>query len=130
MTTSPKTLRARNMAALKRSLTLMRDAAIAALATIENGGVPDEAFAASVATYEKALTVLRTLDALGENAPPDGEGGLATVEVRRDSLDLLITLLRQSSVAGVIEQAEEGSPVNELLIAVAGVPDRNAREGN
>ena len=118
MTTTPKALRSRNMAAVKRSLTLIRDAAVAALATIGNGGVPDEAFAASVATYEKALTVLRTLDTLGE-APPPGKGWFATVEVHRDDLDLLIHLLRQSDMAGVIAQAEDSSPIGHLLAAVA-----------
>ena len=118
MTTTPKTLRSRNMTAAKRSLTLIRDGAAADLATIENGGVPESSFTASVATYEKALTVLRTLDALGEAAPADGEGWLATVEVYRDDLDVLIHLLRQSDVAGVITQAEDNSPIGHLLAAI------------
>jgi hypothetical protein len=127
MTTTPKALRSRNMTMAKRSLTLIRDAAVAALATLENGGVPDEAFAASVATYEKALAVLRTLDMLGEAAPPPGKGWLATVEVGRDNLDLLIHLLRQSDMAGVIAQAEDNSPIGKLLAAVEGEPEK---EGN
>ena len=128
MTTSPKTLRSRNMAALKRSLTLIRDASVAALTTTENGGVPDEAFAASVATYEKSLTVLRTLDTLGEDAPPDGEGQPDPVEVSRDDLDVLVGLLRQSDMAGAIALAERGSPVGRLLAAVAGEPEPGPEE--
>ena len=123
MTTTPKALRSRNMTAAKRSARLIRDEVTDHLTALEEDKVPESSFAASVTTYEKALTVLRTVDALGEDAPPDGEGGLATVEVRRDSLDLLIHLLRQSSVAGVIEQAEDGSPIGELLAAVAGEPE-------
>ena len=126
MSTSPKTLRSRNMTAAKRSLTLIREMATADLDTLGNGVVPEGSFAASVATYEKALTVLRTLDALGEAPPPPGEGWLATVEVHRDNLDLLINLLRQSDMAGVIAQAEEGSPIGELLAAVAPEPKPEA----
>ena len=127
MPTSPKALRSRNMDAMKRSLTLIRDAAVAALATIENHGVPDEAFAASVKTYEKALTVLRTLDALGETTPPDGEGCPDPVEVSRGDLDVLVGLLRQSDMAGAIALAERGSPIGNLLAAAAGEPEL---EGN
>ena len=122
MPATAKTLRSRNMTAAKRSLKLIREMATADLDTLGNGVVPEGSFAASVATYEKALAVLRTLDALGE-APPPGKGWLATVEVSRDNLDVLIHLLRQSDMAGVIEQAEEGSPVGELLAAVAGEPE-------
>jgi hypothetical protein len=124
MPASPKTLRSRNMTAAKRSARLIRDGAAADLATLENEGVPESSFAASVATYEKALTVLRTLDMLGEDGTPPGKGWLATVEVSRDDLDLLIHLLRQSDVAGVIERAEDSSPIGHLLAAVAPEPEQ------
>ena len=123
MTTTPKALRSRNMAAMKRSLTLIRDAAVAALATIENHGVPDEAFAASVATYEKALTVLRTLDSLGEAAPPDGEGGPDLVGVVRNDLYVLTVLLRQSDMAGMLAQAKEDSPIGRVMAAITDEPE-------
>jgi hypothetical protein len=113
------------MTAAKRSLKLIREMATADLDTLGNGVVPEGSFTASVTTYEKALTVLRTLDALGEAPLPPGKGWLATVEVARDDLDLLITLLRQSDMAGVIRQAEDGSPIGKLLAAVEGEPEGN-----
>ena len=127
MPATAKTLRSRNMTAAKRSLTLIRDGADAELATIGNGGVPESSFAASVATYEKALTVLRTLDALGEAAPPDSEGGPDSVEVARNDLYVLTVLLRQSDMAGMLAQAKEDSPIGRVMAAIAGEPEP---EGN
>ena len=127
MPANAKTLRSRNMTAAKRSLKLIREMATADLDTLGNGVVPEGSFAASVATYEKALTVLRTLDSLGEVAPPDGEGGPDLVGVVRNDLYVLTVLLRQSDMAGMLAQAKEDSPIGRVMAAIAGEPEP---EGN
>jgi hypothetical protein len=110
MTTSPKTLRTRNMTAAKRSLTLIRDAVLTHLDILEEGNVPESSFGASVVKYETALSALRTLDALGEN-----DAGEATVEVRADALEALV-LFAHGFVTE--EGRAPGSPIDELTRAV------------
>jgi ABC-type microcin C transport system permease subunit YejE len=118
MTATPKALRTRNMTAAKKAAALIRDAILLHISILEEGKVPESSFTASIAKYETALTTLRVLDVLGE-AAPEGKGWLATVEVSKNDLDLLLHLLRQSDMAGVIAQAEDSSPIGHLLAAVA-----------
>jgi hypothetical protein len=123
MTTTPKALRTRNMTAAKRSATLIRDAVLSHIGILEEDKVPESSIAAVVAKYEKALDSLHLLDALGEDSTPPGEGCPDPVVMDRNDLNVLITLLRQSDMAGVIAQAEEDSPVGNLLAAAEGDPE-------
>lgn len=111
MTTSPKTLRNRNLTAAKRSLKIIGEAVTEHQATLEDGGVPESSFTASVVKYEAALTTLHTLDTLGEEGP----AGEATVEVRADALEALVLFAH-----GFVTEAgrQPGSPIDELTRAV------------
>jgi hypothetical protein len=129
MTATPKALRTRNMGAAKRSATLIRDAVLMHLKILEEGKVPESSFSSSVMKYLEALTVLRTLDALGEDgASPDGEGCHDPVVMDRNDLYVLITLLRQSDMAEVLAQAKDGSPIGHLLAAVEPGPEKGQEE--
>lgn len=109
MTAKPSTLRKRNMTAAKRSLGLILEAAQQHLALLEEGTVPESAFTVYVTKYDAALNVLHALDALGEDS--DGEG----VVVDRMGLTAMVVLLRASDVGYAIQDAEEGSPLGDIL---------------
>ena len=113
--TTIATLRKRNMTAAKRSLTLIRDAVLTHLDILEDGGVPESSFTASLAKYETALITLRTLDALGEDCAGTGPADDDTVEVRRDDLEALVLFAREfTTEAG----RPPGSPLGNLTQAV------------
>ena len=77
------------MTAAKRSLKLILEEAQSQLATLENGGVPDSGFMASVIKYEQARANLDILLTLGADTPADGE-----VLVQPGDLDVLLRLVR------------------------------------
>ena len=108
MSTSPKTLRTRNMTAAKRSLKLILEEAQSQLATLENGGVPDSGFMPSVLKYEQARTALDILLTLGEDGPADDGTG----EVRLDDLGLFIRLVHQ--VVPGTDALQADSPLGRL----------------
>lgn len=114
MTTSQSTLRKRNLTAAKRSLKLILEGAQAHLDILDNGEVPEGSFAPSFTKYLEALGNLRVLDALGEAVSDNG-----TVEVSVEALTGLVELLRASEVGYAIQDAEEGSPLSDI-IAVTG----------
>jgi hypothetical protein len=126
MSTSPKTLRNRNLTAAKRSLKLIRDEVLKHLDILENDGVPESTFTASLAKYETTLIVLRTLDALGKDyvEAGDSQASDGEVSVSRDGLAALIELLRSSEVGFAIHDAKDGSLLSDLINVVAAVyPD-------
>jgi hypothetical protein len=104
--------RARQVAAAKRSLTLILEAAARHAEMLNKGEIPDGTFRASVAKYEDALTVIAALDALGET-PDGGSDGLA--EVRRDDLQALVAVAR-------IAFPGAGEPLARLAEAAEGPP--------
>jgi len=87
-------IRKRNLEAAKRSLKLLADGAAQAAAILDEGGVPEQAFTASVINYEKARSALALLDmiAAGNTREPDG-----LVEVSRDDLAPLVGLIRSGA---------------------------------
>lgn len=97
--TPAQKLRTRNLAAARRSLKLIAEAAAADLATLENGGVPDlGAFRASTPKYEQALLSVVLLDSLDDSLAIEANGadgsGPPEVEVRHDDLAALVALVR------------------------------------
>jgi hypothetical protein len=110
--------RAKQLAAAKRSLSLIAGEVAAAQAALENGGVPDRGFMASVLKYDQALAVIIALDALGEAPAPDGGDGLA--EVSRDDLTTLIGVLKGLVPAGLLGSGD--TPLARLEAAAAGPP--------
>ena len=115
MTTSPKTLRNRNLAAAKRSLKLILAAAQRHLDQLDAGEIPGDTFTASVTKYEHALVTLGVLEMLGENGAQEDNG---EVSVSRDGLTALIELLRASDVGYIIHDAEEGSVLDSIVALV------------
>lgn len=109
MSTTPKTLRTRNMTAAKRSLKLILEEAQAHLATLENGGVPGSGFMPSVLKYEQARTALDILLALDNGDAPADDG---TGEVRLDDLGLFIRLVHQ--VMPGTDALQPDSPLGRL----------------
>jgi hypothetical protein len=120
MTTSPKTLRNRNLTAAKRSLKLILDELEKHQTALENGEIPEVSIAASLVKYETGLIVLRTLDALGKDyvEARSQESSDGEVSVSRDGLAALIELLRASDVGYVIHDAEEGSVLDSIVALV------------
>jgi len=119
MTTSPKTLRNRNLTAAKRSLKIIQDELGKHQTALENGEIPEGSIATSLVKYETGLIVLRTLDALGKDyveARSQEDNG--AVEVQREGLAALIELLRASDVGYVIHDAEEGSVLDSIVALV------------
>ena len=96
MTTTPKALRSRALTSAKRSLGLISELIDGHLKTLENGGVPDAGFSASVQKYEESRVKLLILDAL---ASDDGSAaeleGQDEVCVQQEDLDILAAALTE-----------------------------------
>lgn len=123
MTTS-KALRSRNLTAARRSLKLIAEAAAQHKGLLEEDTVPEASFAVHALSYDRALAVVRAVDALDDGDDVKGEGWLATVEVSLDDLDILVGVLRQSDMAIAIEQAGPGSPLGNILAVLEEKGDR------
>lgn len=113
MSTTPKTLRTRNMTAAKRSLSLIEEAVAEHRKALDAGEVPESGFAVYVIKYEHSRVCLGLLDALGTEIPDDG-----AVEVQPGDLDVLLRLVRVQFGPGALAG---DSPLGHL--AAAAYPD-------
>lgn len=110
--------RARHLAAAKRSLKLLREAAAEHHVALEDGVIPESSFLVSAVKYDQALACLNLLDSLSEPAGtgPDTaagpEDGMA--EVSRQDLAALVLFAH-----GFVTEAGRlpGSPIARLTEA-------------
>jgi len=105
-----KAARTRQLAAAKRSLKLIAEAAAADLATLENSGVPGDSFLPSALKYEHARQALTQLDALVAGGDDD------EVLVPREHLRLFVQVLAEFGMAGGARPGD-GSPLGDLAAA-------------
>lgn len=126
MPATPKAMQSRTMTSAKRSLGLITELAAEHMKTLDNGGVPDAGFMASVQKYEESRVRLDTLARLAAGDDSAAElDGPDEVCVGRDDLGLLVGTLNEF-VPGL--NTGPDSPLGRILTAL-GQPDSIGQPG-